>query len=293
MLKMFVLLFLGIIIRCGTCLDMNLVTNAVNSLKFKPPITIISSLEDKVKLVKYFFQINQYMVFQDLNLEQSVCEANLHVPNHKLIKEGPSTLVILNQSMFEFALNNMKCEINQEVLLLNENTKELFETYTINNVKIKKKLGYFDSDNGFNWIEEQDMVKRRSNFQGIHLKSLTIPSGDWIKLKPSHLAEATYFANNQTYDVTQHVGGILIDMFEILKSQLNFTAKYYMRKDRQYGNVVKYSNGTFGGIGSVPDLYNGKVDVLTATIVMTNMRIPYLDFLPPSNSTFGKMIIIK
>ena len=177
--------------------------------------------------------------------------------------------------------------------LLYAQMKEVFESYTINNVKIRKKLGYFDSDYHFNWIEDQDMIKRRSNFQGIHLKSLTIPSGDWIKLKPSYSSEATYFANNQTYDVTQHVGGILIDMFEILKSQLNFTVKYHMRKDRQYGNVVKYSNGTFGGTGSVTDLYNGKADVLTATIVMTNMRIPYLDFLPPSNSTFGKMIIIQ
>ena len=140
------------------------------------------------------------------------------------------------------------------------------------------------------WNEEQSIIKRRSNFHEINLKSWTGPAGDFIKLNSKYTSEASYFPNNDTYDITQHVGGIIIDLFSIFQSELNFTTNYYIRKDSKFGAVIQYSNGTFGGVGMIPDLFHGKAEIINAPLFMSLSRFPYLDYLPAIDFALSKFL---
>jgi len=161
--------------------------------------------------------------------EKIVCSQKFQDTDQIVLKDRNSvTLAILNQETFDVVLENYICLINEEVYLLNENTGHIFETYTTNSVKTKRKVAFFGEDLQIIWTENKNMIERRSNFHGIHLKSLTGPSGDNVKLDSKYSKEAPYFSSNDTYDITQHVGGMIIDLFSIFQSELNFTTNYYL-----------------------------------------------------------------
>lgn len=62
-----------------------------------------------------------------------------------------------------------------------------------------------------------------------------------------------------------------------------------MRKDRKWGNAFKLPNGTIEGKGIVSDLVRGKADIITGALLMTPLRIPFLDYLPATNTSFGNL----
>lgn len=271
------------------CLDIESYSNVIlKNFDFKSPITLIGNVQNISKYTKHFSKNGKYVAFQ--NYDQTVCGVKLLKSNQIAFKDGKAaTLVILKKSTFDLVLNEMVCMLNEEVYLLNENTREIHETYTIKNIRIQRMIARISQDLTFVWTENQSIVKRRSNFHGVHLKSLTGPSGDNVKLDPKYSEEAPYFSSNDTYDITKHVGGIIVDLMSIFQTELNFTTNYFMRKDRQYGTVIKYSNGTYGGVGIVSDLFHGKADILPSPLSMTLSRFPYMDFLPSIDFLTGKL----
>ena len=283
-------LLLVIMLENSSCFNLNMVAHLTTDLDLKPPMTVVGPWQLRIKLIKHFVGNNQYVLFKnELIEEKSVCSQKLQDLDQIVLRDSKSvTLVILNQETFDAVLENYICSINEEVYLLNENTGHIFETYTINNIKTKRKVAFLGEDLQIIWTENKNMIKRRSNFHGIHLKSLAGPAGDFIRLSPKYSSEAPYFSNNETYDITQHVSGKFIDLFSIIQSDLNFTTSYFSRKDDKYGTVIRYSNGTFGGVGIVPDLFHGKADIANTALLMTLSRFPYLDYLPAIDFALGK-----
>ena len=269
-----------------------MVAHLTTDLDLKPPMTVVGPWQLRIKLIKHFVGNNQYVVFKnELIEEKSVCSQKLQDLDQIVLRDSKSvTLVILNQETFDAVLENYICSINEEVYLLNENTGHIFETYTINNIKTKRKVAFLGEDLQIIWTENKNMVKRRSNFHGIFLKSLTLSTGDDVKLNKEFSYKATYFPNNGTYDITEYITGIIIDAFSTIQNTLNFTTKYYMRADRKVGQVMKYSNGTLGGVGIIPDVFLGKADFIAAPLSITLPRMPYLDYLPELNFTYGMKV---
>ena len=201
-------------------------------------------------------------------------------------------MVILKDSDSETLVKRLKCNINQEVYLLKINANEIFETYSINDQKVFRKIGRYCEDGKVKWIENQNIFRRRTDFKGINLKGI-FPGryGIWTKLKTEYETKAPFFSINSTWDVSQHISGVLIESLEAIKLDLNFTTSYYLRKDRTWGNVIQHSNGTLEAFGAVGDVYYDRVDFFAGVLTMTLNRAAALDFVVPHPDE-GKLISI-
>ena len=151
------------------CLDIESYSNVIlKNFDFKSPITLIGNVQNISKYTKHFSKNGKYVAFQ--NYDQTVCGVKLLKSNQIAFKDGKAaTLVILKKSTFDLVLNEMVCMLNEEVYLLNENTREIHETYTIKNIRIQRMIARISQDLTFVWTENQSIVKRRSNFHGVHL----------------------------------------------------------------------------------------------------------------------------
>ena len=108
-------------------------------------------------------------------------------------------LLIISQDDGLFT-RNKEITINQQIYFLTPSL-DLYEKYTINNRLIQQKLGRFVG--GMYMPEEsieQNFLKRRQNFHGSKLIALAVHTGKDVQI--DNHKNATYFPNNQTYDVT-------------------------------------------------------------------------------------------
>ena len=75
-------------------------------------------------------------------------------------------------------------------------------------------------------------------------KGLTEIEEPAIHFPHDFVSNATYFPNNDTYDMTNIVDGIYIDMLNSMEKVLNFSTKLYKRKDGQWTPPKTLPNGT-------------------------------------------------
>ena len=154
---------------------------------------------------------------------------------------------------FNELYETLEIQINQPIYFYKMPNKELFETYSINNQKIKHKLGYISSRNSiFSWENNisSNFMKRRSNFHGLTLKVMVEFSGSYMNADPTYIEKSPYFSNNETYKVNGYTYGSFNDVLETLQSQLNFTSNLYKRKKAAWGFVFPQPNGTYRGTGN-------------------------------------------
>ena len=269
-------------------LEMSSIEILMSDLNFNPPITIKNPQKLGMKFAKSKTQYKEYISFEDFN---DICGLKLQNGSHMVFHDRKfASLVLLDAWNFEEIFHKLECKINDEIYFFDENTNKVYETYLQNNIKIKRHLGTFQPDSKLVWHKNPTFVDRRSDFFGIHMKAMTEEDGTWVKIKNTFQTEAPYFPNNGTYDVTDYVSGVVMEMFQTLTSQLNFTIKYYLRKDRRTGNVSKFLNGTFVGSGTVGDVFFERADIIATYPVMSLKRDPYLDFLIPEFYTGGLVI---
>ena len=94
----------------------------------------------------------------------------------QLISEFNSVLFIFEKDSlkrFDEFYNSLQIRIDQKVYFFKMTSKELFESYQINKIKIQRKLGQIlPATNTFLWDTgiDSSFVKRRSNFHGLNLK---------------------------------------------------------------------------------------------------------------------------
>ena len=132
------------------------------------------------------------------------------------------------------------------------------------------------------WIENPNMFRRRNDFKGTNLRGIVAEEyGIWTKIKPGFNDETTFFSNNKTWDVSDHISGVIIEILDIMKLGLNFTTSYYLREDGSWGNMIQHSNGTFEAFGAVGDIYYDRADFFASTLTMTLDRVPAVDFVVP------------
>ena len=169
--------------------------------------------------------------------------------------EGQYMIILMSEKeeIYNELYEKLEIQINQPIYFYKMPTKELFETYSINNQKIKRKLGFISSKNtNFFWESNisSNFMKRRSNFHGLTLKVMVEFSGSSMNVDPTYIEKSPYFSNNKTYKVNGYTYGIFNDVLETLQSQLNFTSNLYKRKKAAWGYVYPQPNGTFRGTGN-------------------------------------------
>lgn len=192
------------------------------------------------------------------------------------------TLVVFTNTTSDNILQKMECKINQQVYFLSVDAKEVFETYTINNHKIVQKIGEIDNQQVLKWLKNPNFIERRMNFYGIHFKALVEQDGIWAKIEDKFSTEAPFFSNNQTWDISDYVSGVVMNVLDEMKLKHNFTVRYYLRKDRKWGNVIQLANGTVQESGMVGDIYFDRADIIACTPSFRLVRISILDYIIPS-----------
>ena len=99
-------------------------------------------------------------------------------------------------------MDELQTRIDQEIIFVNTNSWKVYEHYIINNQKIKKELGVFNSSFHYNPIIKKSYLNRRSNFQGYKLKAMTENSGLFIQIDLN--SDTVQFDNiSDTYEVSQ------------------------------------------------------------------------------------------
>ena len=143
-----------------------------------------------------------------------------------------SIMLITSNEVFRESVEGLEVEIDQEIFIYDKDEKEVHEIYTINGIKIQRKLGQINSINEkfiWNKVYNTNFNARRSNFHGITLRGVVQFNTD-IKAKSEYKTKAPYFPNNETYLVNDYVYGICVDVLKELESELNFTTLIFKRK---------------------------------------------------------------
>ena len=154
----------------------------------------------------------------------------------------------------------------------------LYEKYTINNILIQHKLGYFvDGIYIPEELIEQNFLKRRQNFQGSKLIALS-----YYNIK--HPTNTHYFPSNETY-----VMGLLkqpmFDIWMILQNKLNFTTRCYSRKDKKVGVPIQHPNGSISvPDGIIKDGMDALADILLSDFAILYNRYLVIDYMVPLDS---------
>ena len=197
-------------------------------------------------------------------------------------------ILILQDYQFLELYKHLELEINEKVFLFKESTQEVFETYSINNQNIQRKLGHIDSQtNTFLWSVDSSLYKRRSNFHGKVFKGMTEFSGTNMNANPKYVKNAPYFSNNQTFLVNGYTYGLFNDILKILEAKLNFSTLLYKHKTTAWGYIYPQPNGSYIGTGMAGDLFFNKAEIIVAPFGISLKRALYIDFLPPVQTYFA------
>ena len=225
--------------------------------KFAPVLFFVSSEQDEVKINE---KINHL--------------AQIQLPTIILSKRAK-----LNKL---YKMSNFK--IDHPVYFFEEDTLEIFESYTVNSQNIKRQLGYINPNtNDFEWYQytNTNFIKRRSDFHGIILKGLVEFSGVLLNADPNYRANAKYFSNNNTYQVNGFTYGVFHDVLKNMEHQLNFSTLLYKRRDVSWGHIYSHPNGSLYGTGIIGDIFDKRADIAVAPLGNVIDRAQHVDYLPP------------
>jgi hypothetical protein len=111
----------------------------------------------------------------------------------------PILIVLSSYSIIEAVLSSVQIQINQKVYFLSSSTNQVFEAYNINNIRIVRKLGMFESMKNTSKLTfnsepgvKMDFIQRRSNFQGVTLKAMVEVEIGSLLLPPNFEAIGKY-----------------------------------------------------------------------------------------------------
>ena len=217
---------------------------------------------------------------------------------------GGPVVIVHNESLTMSSLfAQIRIRINQEVYFFNMKTFNLTEIYHIGGHTVQRELGHFQQRNSrfspyfqqrnmlgsyvFVSKSQKSLIKRRSDFMGQQLIGMTEHEGPSIYLEPKFQETATFYAGNQTYDVTNQVRkGMYYELFLDLEKELNFTYRLFKRKDGIFGSVVDNKP-----TGSLSNLADGSADIFVGMYALISIREPYMKPLyPVANSIPGIFI---
>ncbi len=213
-----------------------------------------------------------------LAFEASELEVIFDIINSKgLGKDGNNVLVIDNTPAKELHTSGY-VQLDQIMFVIRMADLKMYETYTVNGIKVSNTVGYFElsGDNQLAFVFDLTWSPNlRNNFHGAHLTALTEQSPPYSVFVQDYLKKAKYFETNQTYDVTNLVSGVYHDIIDDMAEHLNFTYSVYKRRDGVWGTVV--DGKPKGMLGNLAD---GSADLIAADFGMNLYRLSFCRHLP-------------
>ena len=232
---------------CVTCEDLNLLNHINEIINQTPnPNLIICNMEFNIERKRTLFSMNKSLKWIK----------NLETTNVKSYKENSLILCLDGVSVQEweklialnighyypvFALtsdlrqwkeNVANIRINQEVYIIDIINNQKYETYTIGTKPM------------FTEVKTDPFIKRRSNFKGIELKSMTDHQSPFLHIEQSQLNLAQFDSGDNVWVLNDDdVYGAFDDVLDVLKMELNFSVTQYVRTDGKWGG--QYQNGIF------------------------------------------------
>ena len=278
----------------------------IDGLKLKSPYYIVGNVDSQHRnLIKHHSMKSEFsMICKNVNdipmvnkeQIQSIIQIAISTEDIAAILKPllyfkfPTIVLLITDSLQKHNLKDLKILINQQILFYFDDTQELFESYTINDSNIVRRLGFVSNESWFHWDKDvnSNFVRRRSNFQGVSLKAMTEFDGNSINANPSFLTDAPYFPENETYLLNGFTYGIYHDVLNVLQDHLNFSTQLFKRKDGAWGMVYPQDDGTFKTVGFVGDLFLKKADFAIASLIILKDRAQFVDYLPAMGLYQGK-----
>ena len=268
------------------------IQHVISGLSLKHPLILKEKSSSSINLIK---ELSQNLQYSKLNLPEDF-KAKSHTFTTMLLARNSNEtfelskhiakvkslfIILANADAFEFIMNNLNVEIDQKVFVVKIPSLEVFETYVINEHKIKRRLGRISVDSSrLIWDPslEKNLIKRRFDFYGKQLKVMTEEYKPTVVFDPSYKKLAPYYPQNETYLVNGFISGIHYDILTALQNQLNFTTRIYKREDGIWGFVQKHSNETYTASGMVGDLFYQNADLIVADLTFNLDRNIFIDF---------------
>lgn len=205
---------------------------------------------ENVKLFKLLSNIGHITSFKNITnhpFQSFIVMTDLH--NFKLEIQSKAPTIVITDINSKLDLAHVKLSIDSEIYFIDKKSFIVYETYIINTVQITNYLGQFKFENGVSFEADKDfnsmLVERRSNFHGIQLNAMVELEPHMIYFPSDFASKVKYFSNNQTYDMTNIVEGVLIDVLHLLEKKYNFSTQLYKRKDGEWGLAELLHNGTY------------------------------------------------
>ena len=242
-----------------------------NSFDISHPYIIRKSDLDNVRILKYLSQANQIVRISEHlkkiptaheQIQNIIIDVDYNGPTllqyiQPLLNDRICIILSLQNHQFNEMYNKLNVKINQKVYLFKSSTKEVYETYNINDIHIKRKLGQIYLNNTFMWDNNvnSNFIKRRSNFQGLTLKGMVEFVPGLMQADADYTKKAKYNSNNETYFMNGYQSGLFDEVLQILQSRLNFSTLLYKRKEVAWGYIYPLSNGSFHGTGQTISIH--------------------------------------
>ena len=287
--------------ECNILLPPNVILALIEELRIINPTIMYNhgSVNHllKTKLVKEFGNHGKTIRYYQVGgKNQYYCNniifTDLQKFNFNLIGNHPT--LIITQIQNEGDLDLINLSINTEMYFIDELSWKIYETYTINQIHVTNYLGKIRNISDKIVLDQQisSFDKRRRNFHGVQLNGMMEFQKPFIYFSDDFVSKVDYFSNNQTYDMTNIVSGVYIEVLHSLEKVLNFSTKLYMRKDRKWGMPQKLLNGTTildGMLKSVVE--DDSIDFIWSSFSMLPSRFPFVDFLPPLSKEYVGIFI--
>ena len=159
-------------------------------------------------------------------------------------------------------INHLPTNINQDILFVDLKTWKVYENYAINNMVIKRQLGFFNNSLEYVRTMKLSFEDRRGNFQGYQMKAMTGHYPPFISIE---LSSAEYDEMSKTFDVTNSVVGMFYYILQELQEYLNFTSSLHNRLDGKWGPTTVLANGSVIVEGLPQSLTSGFAEMIVTS----------------------------
>jgi hypothetical protein len=159
-------------------------------------------------------------------------------------------------------INHLPTNINQDILFVDLKTWKVYENYAINNMVIKRQLGFFNNSLEYVRTMKLSFEDRRGNFQGYQMKAMTGHYPPFISIE---LSSAEYDEMSKTFDVTNSVEGMFYYILQELQEYLNFTSSLHNRLDGKWGPTTVLANGSVIVEGLPQSLTSGFAEMIVTS----------------------------
>ena len=138
-------------------------------------------------------------------------------------------------------------EINERIYFLDPQTNLIIESYVTSSMRVERILAKLRDDASgqpkITPIENRAFLERRSNFMGHELKVVTDFYKPYLvyqtEVPVEHDPHLTSSGDKLIPLDEQHVSGLVGQLFfDVLRTEMNFTTKTFMRSDRKWGYYV-------------------------------------------------------